>query len=337
MPTEANRTAAANHLQSDWGGCSVSFIGWPGTTAAVAKDKKQIMADSVGAKKIGASVPKFDTKAPTYKALTKIKGQIRDLWEAYTLDWVEDGIRLIRQDTVAAFNDRLLPLTAELDAARSAFAACYPDLMEQAREDNGDLFDRSVYISDFDGQYSYKVDYPSLSAPAWLKDFSPNLYAEQSAKIAARFDAAVGMAEDAFAAELADMIGTLQRKLQGLDDGTEKRLHDTAITNLLDFFDRFRSLNLHSSQELDRVFEMAEDVISRKNLLGGKPITKDELKDSPSLRADIRTRLSAVGATLEGMTTAKPRRAINRRAKPRLAINRRAKPEAAESSDTPAE
>ena len=327
MPTEANRTAAANHLQSDWGGCSVSFIGWPGTTAAVAKDKKQIMADSVGAKKIGASVPKFDTKAPTYKALTKIKGQIRDLWEAYTLDWVEDGIRLIRQDRVAAFNDRLLPLTAELDAARSAFAACYPDLMEQAREDNGDLFDRAAYISDFEGQYTYKVDYPSLTAPAWLKDFSPNLYAEQSAKIAARFDAAVGMAEDAFAAELADMIGTLQRKLQGLDDGTEKRLHDTAITNLLDFFDRFRSLNLHSSQELDRVFEMAEDVISRKNLLGGKPITKDELKNSPSLRADIRTRLSAVGATLEGMTTAKPRRAINRRAKP----------EAAESSDTPAE
>ena len=335
MPAEANRTAAANHLQSDWGGCSVSFIGWPGTTAAVAKDKKQIMADAVGAKKIGASVPKFDTKHPTYKVLTRIKGQIRDLWESLTLDWVEDGVRLIRQDRVAAFNEKLAPLAAELDAARDAFADCYPTLVEDARQDNGDLFDRSVYLQDFEGAYTFNVYYPSLTAPAWLKDFSPNLYAEQSAKIAARFDAAVGLAEDAFAAELADMIGTLQRKLQGLDDGTEKRLHDTAITNLRDFFDRFRSLNLHSSQELDRVVAMAEDAISGKNLLGGKPITKDELKDSPSLRADIRTRLSAVGATLEGMTTAKPRRAINRRKPVDTVENKTDEQHAAETPDIP--
>ena len=47
-----NRQEAATHLQSDWGGCSVSFQGWPGTTVAVKKDKKEIMADAVGAKKI---------------------------------------------------------------------------------------------------------------------------------------------------------------------------------------------------------------------------------------------------------------------------------------------
>ena len=330
MPEIANRTAAANHLQSDWGGCQVSFIGWPGTTAAVAKDKKQIMADSVGAKKIGASVPKFDTKAPSYKALTKIKGQIKDLWESFTLDWVEDGIRLIRQDRVATFNEKLAPLTAELDAARTVFEECYPQLVEDARDDNGDLFDRSVYLADFAGQYTYKVDYPALTAPAWLKDFSPNLYAEQSAKIAARFDAAVGMAEDAFAAELSDMIGTLQRKLQGLDDGTEKRLHETSLTNLREFFERFKSLNLHSSAELDRIVEQAELALSGQNLLGGKPVTKDELRDSASLRSDIRTRLSGVSATLEGMMVAKPRRAINRRAKPEAV-------DTAEPGDTPAE
>ena len=165
MPETANRTAAANHLQSDWGGCSVSFIGWPGTTAAVAKDKKQIMADAVGAKKIGASVPKFDTKHPTYKALTRIKGQIRDHWEAFTLDWVEDGVRLIRQDRVAAFNEKLAPLAAELDAARDAIAECYPTLVEDAQQDNGDLFDRSVYLQDFEGAYTFKVDYPTLTAP----------------------------------------------------------------------------------------------------------------------------------------------------------------------------
>jgi hypothetical protein len=325
MPT--NRQEAATHLQSDWGGCSVSFQGWPGTTVAVKKDKKKIMADAVGAKKIAASVPKFDTKDPTYKALTAVKGKIRSLWESMTLQWIEDGIRLIRQDRVTEWQEELQPLLSELDAARDAFAACYPTLIEDARQDNGDLFDLNAYLVTFDGQYRVTVDYPPLTAPAWLKDFSPNLYAEQSAKVAARFDMAVTMAEDAFASELAGMVEALQRKLQGLDDGTEKRLHETAITNLRGFFERFRSMNLHSSAELDRIVEQAELAISGQNLIGGKPLTKDELKDSASLRADVRTRLSAVTATLDGMMTAKPRRAINRR-KPA---------ETTEPSDTPAE
>jgi hypothetical protein len=316
MATANNRTEAANHLQSDWGGCAVSFVGWPGTTSAVKPDKKAIMADAVGAKKIGASVPKFDTKAPTYKALVAVKGKIKETWERFTLDWVEDGIRLIRQDRLADFRAAIEPLTAELDTARDAFAAVYPDLIARARDDNGDLYDPAAYLPTFDGQYAFTVDYPSLTAPSWLRDFSPNLYAEQSAKIAARFDQAVSLAEDAFAGELATMLDTLQRKLNGLDDGTEKRLHESSLTNLREFFRRFQSLNLHSSAELDRVVAQAEEALSGKSLIGGQPVTREELRDSESLRRDVRTRLSAVTATLEGMMVNQPRRALTRRPKP---------------------
>jgi hypothetical protein len=167
MPT--TRSDAANHLQSDWGGCQLSFVGWPGTTSAVKRDKKQIMAESVGAKKISASVPKFDTKAPSYKALVKIKGQVRELWESMTLDWVEDGIRLIRQDRVSDFTGRLAPLLAELDAARETFATAYPDLIAAARDDNGDLYDPAAYLDSFDDQYRVTVEYPALTPPSWLK------------------------------------------------------------------------------------------------------------------------------------------------------------------------
>lgn len=309
------RLEASRHLQSDWGAVKLCFEGWPGTSAAVREDKKAVMAESVGAKKISASVPKFDTKAPAYKALVALKGRIKALWESSTLDWVEDGVRLIRQDRVEDFNSKTAGLMAELDEARRAFAEVYPELVEQAEADNGDLFDRTKYLASFDGAYTFTLDYPSLNPPAWLQSFNPNLYAEQSARIAARFDAAVSMAEEAFAEELFKAVNTLQTKLQGLDDGTEKRLHATAVDNLREFFERFRSLNLHSSAELDRVVAQAEEVLSGRNLLGGQPLSKDELRDSASLRADVRTRLSAVSASLEGMLTAAPRRSLNRRKK----------------------
>ena len=142
---------------------------------------------------------------------------------------------------------------------------------------------------------------------------NPNLYAEQSAKIAARFNEAVSLAEDAFISELADAIDSLQRKLNGLDDGTEKRLHGSTLENLSSFFERFKNLNLHSSAELDKIVEQAEVALSGKSLIGGNPVTRDELRDSASIRADVRTRLSAVSATLDGLMTAAPRRAITRR------------------------
>jgi hypothetical protein len=314
MATDTRRDAS-RHLQSDWGACRLQFEGWPGATAAVKADKKAKMAEAVGAKKIAASCPKFDTKHPAYKALTTCKGKIKKLWEASTLDWVEDGVRLIRQDRIDNFNATMAPLQAELREARDAFEAVYPELVRDARDDNGELYDPSAYLDDFDGQYCFSIEYPSLQPPVWLQGMNPALYAEQSARIAARFDQAVSMAEDMFISELFKAVDFLQGKLQGLDDGTEQRLHETAVENLRDFFKRFQSLNLHSSAELDRVVEQAEAVLSGRNLLGGKPLTKDELRDSASLRSDVRTRLSAVSATLEGMMTAAPRRSINRRNK----------------------
>ena len=326
-PATPRRNAAAT-LQSDWAAVRLSFDGWPATTTAVRRDKKEKMAEAVGAKKIGATVPKFDANHPAYKTLTAIKARIRDLWESHTLAWVEDGTRLLRQDQLSAFADKLLPLSAELDAARDEFRAAYPGLIDQAEEDNGELFDRSKYLPSFEGAYTFTVDYPSLAVPNYLQAMNPDLYAEASRRIAARFDAAVSMAEEAFTAELAEMLDTLQRKLSGLDDGTEKRLHDSTLGNLRDFFQRFRSLNLHSSAELDRVVDQAETALSGRNLIGGQPVTREELRDSASIRRDVRTRLSAVSATLDGLMTAAPLRAITRR-------NKHPAPATADTTTTP--
>jgi hypothetical protein len=315
MPNDTRREAA-QMLQADWSAVRVQFIGWPGAASAVHKDKKETMARSVGAKRLkGATVPKFDEKHPAYEALTAMRTKIRKAWEGVTNDWVEDGKRLIQYDKIDAFEATMRGLRAELQEARDAFAAVYPELVEAARDDNGDLYDPAAYLATFDGQYTFEVDYPSLNPPEALRLVNPALYAEQSARVAAKFDATVAIVEEGFASTLFEHLDFLQRKLQGLDDGTEKRLHKTAIDNLRTFFETFRTLNLHSSAELDRLVEQAEEILDGRNLYGGKPLTKDELRDSQSLRSDVRTRLSAVTASLEGMLTAAPRRALNRRKK----------------------
>jgi hypothetical protein len=312
----APRNDAANHLQADWAGIRLSF-GRMGVRKTLTSGQKQTAADQFDAAGdyISAGKKLIDTRDAAFKKVSAVMTKARETWQDSTLPYPEPGIRLIRQDRIDALTSKMGGFQAELAEAVASLAGRYDELRERARGKLGDLYNESDYPATLDGLFRIEWDLPSLAPPEYLMG-NPNLYAEQSAKIAARFNEAVSLAEDAFIGELADAIDSLQRKLSGLDDGTEKRLHGSTLDNLGNFFQRFKTLNLHSSAELDRIVEQAEAALSGKSLIGGKAITRDELRDSASIRSDIRTRLSAVSASLEGLMVSQPRRAITRRVKP---------------------
>jgi len=308
------RTDAAQALQTDWAGCKLAFIGWPGVNAACSRDKKKKMADSVGATKISASAPKIDTNHPAYKNLMAAKAELSNAWKNISLPWLEEGTRLIPHDRLTRLTETLDGLREKLDTARAAFINAYDELRNKAITANGELYNRAHYITDFTGMYTFSLDFPSLTPPDYLAGLNPTLYAEQSARVAARFDLAVEMAEQMFLIELSDMVTHLQEKLSGLADGTAKRFYQSEIDNLTEFFQRFRTLNLHSSEELDRVIDRAEAAVTGKGLAGlRRPLDADEVRNSTYVRNQLATQLSGVSAAIDGMkVTNKPRRAITR-------------------------
>ncbi|MGA2067759.1 MAG: hypothetical protein ABSG86_22515 [Thermoguttaceae bacterium] len=158
-------------------------------------------------------------------------------------------------------------------------------------------------------------EFPSLAPPEWLLTRNPELYQQQAARIAARFDEAARMAEDAFLTELAGLVQTLQDKLAGKADGVAKRLHDTNVSDLREFFEKFRRLNIHSNEALDEIVTQAEKALTCNGLFDLGGVIADQLRESPALRQAVSTRLSAVGAQLDGLMVDRPRRAINRRPK----------------------
>ena len=89
-------------------------------------------------------------------------------------------------------------------------------------------------------------DFPSVEPPDYLRQLSPALYEQERARVAARFDEAVRLAEEAFTAELAKLVSHLTERLTGQDDGKPKVFRDSAVENLNEFFSRFRTLSVHS-------------------------------------------------------------------------------------------
>ena len=79
--------------------------------------------------------------------------------------------------------------------------------------------------------------------------------------MAARFDEAVRMAEDAFTSELSQLVAHLAERLSGADDGKPKIFRDSAISNLREFFARFQQLGVRSNAELDALVESAQRIV----------------------------------------------------------------------------
>ncbi|HVX61723.1 MAG TPA: hypothetical protein VHC19_14005, partial [Pirellulales bacterium] len=139
----------------------------------------------------------------------------------------------------------------------------------------------------------------------YLRELSPELFRQEQARVAARFDEAVRMAEEAFTAELAKLVAHLTDRITGQEDGKPKIFRDSAVENLKDFFDRFKLLNVRSNEQLDDLVEQAQRVI--------RGVEPQALRDSAGLRQRVATQLSGVQSVLDGLLVDRPRRNILRR------------------------
>jgi hypothetical protein len=82
---------------------------------------------------------------------------------------------------------------------------------------------------------------------------------------------------------------------------------DSAVENLLEFFQRFKRLNVTSSDELEELVQEAQQVIK-----GSRP---QQPRDSSSLRGQVQSQLVRVQASLDELMVDRPRRNILRRPK----------------------
>ena len=96
-------------------------------------------------------------------------------------------------------------------------------------------------------------------------------------------------------------------RLSGSEDGKPKIFRDSAVDNLRGFFERFRTLNVGSNDQLDELVVQCQQIVQ-----GVQP---QDLRDRQSLRQHVSTQLSGVQSVLDGLLVDRPRRNILRRPK----------------------
>ena len=297
---------AADRLRATMAAVRVMFT-WLGVRKTLSPEQKSQAADTFGAERAYLSAGKklLDTSHPAFKAVTSVRTQIQAYWRGISLPYPEPGIRLIRQDSLEGFTEQLNARRRELFDAVLQLEQRYDDLKSAARRRLGSLYNSADYPTTLRGWFDVNWDFPSVEPPDYLRRLSPQLYAAEAARVSARFDEAIQLAEQAFTEELAKLVSHLTERLSGAEDGKPKIFRDSAIENLREFFDRFRNLNVRSCEQLDTLVADARRIVS-----GVEP---QRLRDNTTLRQEIATQLSTVQASLDGLLVDRPRRAILRR------------------------
>ena len=302
---QLNDSSAARRLRTTMAAVRLSFT-WFGVRRSLSQEQKTEAAESFGAEGnyLSAAKKLLDTQHPAFKAVTAVRGRALHLWKGLSLPYPEPGIRLIRQDDIALFDVQMTTLRDELREAVEQLDAHFDELKQVARDRLGRLYNSGDYPHSLMGLFRLEHDFPSVEPPNYLRELSPELFRQEQARVTARFEEAVRLAEEGFLAEFGKLVSHLSERLAGQDDGKPKVFRDSAVENLQDFFARFRSLNVGNSQQLDELVDQAQRVV--------RGIEPQQLRDNHSLRQQVATQLSAVESVLDGLLVDRPRRNILR-------------------------
>ncbi len=280
---------------------------WFGVRKTLTREQKSEAADAFGAEGAFLSAGKklIDTSHPAFKTVTALRGRILSLWKAESLPFPEPGIRLIRQDRIERFNERMQELREELNEAVWRLDEHFAELKSAARTRLGRLFNAADYPDSLRHLFAVTWDFPNVEPPNYLQQLNPALYEQECRRVQSRFDEAVQLAEEAFTAELAKLVSHLTERLSGAEDGTPKTFRNSAIDNLTGFFERFRALNVRSNEQLDNLVADAQRII--------RGVGAQNLRGNAMLRQHVATEMSRVQSVLDGLLVDRPRRTILRR------------------------
>jgi hypothetical protein len=268
------------------------------------QQKEQVSAGyAADARFLTAGKRIIDVRHEAFRKLTSIRTRLSQYWRGLTLPFTEPGVRLIRQSDIESFVHTLEGFRDELVQAEAELDRVFGELKNDARRRLGSLYDAADYPPRIRDLFNVEWDFPAVEPPAYLMSLNQELYEAECQRVAARFDEAVRLAEQAFTSEFAKLLSHLCERL-GSAGGEQRVFRDSCVTNLTEFFARFKHLNVSSSAELDALVAEAQKLVQ-----GVQP---QQLRDDAGLRQQIASEMARMQERVEGLLVEQPRRRIVR-------------------------
>ncbi len=212
------------------------------------------------------------------------------------------GIYLLPNKLIPQVVTSLRAFKAKRAIQVEAFITAYESLRDDARVRLRSLYNSRDYPSADVVRSRFYCDWEFLSfgTPESLESISRDLFEEEKAKQVSKWQSASDEITAVMRQSLADLVSHLRERLAPTDDGKQKILRDTAITNVTDFLKTFDLRNVTNDSELATLADQCRSILSGRSA--------DMFRESENLRRNVAADLAAIKTELDKLVSDKPSR-----------------------------
>lgn len=235
--------------------------------------------------------------------IKQVIGKARNYLRKIALPFPINGCVLVPKRLIPEIQEALERYRDEYNLSVKDFINWYPQTIEDARENLGELFNSCDYPTReeiknrFRFQWRYIVVGPSVS-----RVLPPSIYKDEVEKFQSLMEQARTEAVIALRQEFVYLVSNIADKLTGSEDGKPKRLRDAAVENLKEFLDNFAYRNMFEDEQLS-------ELVSRcRNIISGT--TANDIRSSQQVKENLHNSMAELLNSIDAQLENLPRRKI---------------------------
>lgn len=256
-------------------------------------------ADSVSGSRAALN-RKHELVAPVYRVLLKARRFVTD----HTLDYPEKGLRLIKLSRVEWLRDQVQAMSDELQDAVDDLAEGWDEVKAEAKGRLKKLYSEADYPATPKGVFGLELSFPAIKPDDRLLQLHPELYAQEQARIAARFDDAVKSAEAAAADQLGKLLERFVTQLSEPEDGKKRILKASVVDSITEFTERFKNLSIGSNSGLDELVAKVEQLASGVDVAAVRKFDGD-------VKKQLQEKVASLVGEIDKLVIARPVREVD--------------------------
>jgi hypothetical protein len=265
-------------------GCLVhlSVSSWTGL-AKVSNTDIEVHAD-----KSLIKASKFLVDKENLKPIEQIRNEARNYIYSKSLPFPIRSVAFIPKDSITEINEKLAGFLAQFNQAVEDFAVNYDYFISVAKTGLRELFNEDDYPSDIREKFHFQWLFLTVGE-ANPNTLAPELYEQEASKFINTMESFAQDAVILLRDEFKKMVDNLTTRLK---EG--KKFKEASITNLKDFMDEFKHLNIADDVELSLLIDKTKEII-----VG---IDGESLRSNSELKSKVVESMSVIQKEFNEMT-----------------------------------
>ena len=230
------------------------------------------------------------------RAVQKFAGNVRNIHYSMTMPWSDNGSRLLTTAQYFKYNEVMTDLQQEFYRLVNEFLNVYDWKIMQSQAKLGAMFNRDEYPTrdSLHDKFGFRMSYvPLPDAGDFRIDIGNEAMTQIKSQYESHYTQAIKTAMNDIWHKLHDNLTTLVRQLDVNEEGKGNRLYDSVFDRAVELTEMLGTCNVTGDSQMEAMRRQMEQALHGLNL--------DQIKNSPTLREDTRTKLTAAIAALPSL------------------------------------